>query len=987
MDALFRALRQACSPGVWSRGVEIARADSVVGIRAGDDEVELQVTAPGEVVGTTVFLYPEDEDWSCECNHPGDACMHAAAAAIALRQARSSGEALPGQSRALAGGTGPRPTATVGYRLERAHDRLALHRYLQSGDEGVPLEVSLPAAVEGKAGMPVTASRADFAVDVLISRYGEGPIAQGTVAKTLEALSRVGNVTYGGKSVSFGEPRCGLQIVVEDCAEGLRARLLPDPKVDETFANGALRIGDTLHPLGSHGLSEREYGELKRGKIYPPTEQTELVGHTIPRWEERIPVKITAAIAGRAQASIKPRLQIDTRRVGDALELFPTVVYGDPAVARLHDDRLVSIGNGAIPQRDTARERHLLRVLRSAELEPGVRVRLEAAQAIEVLERLREERPLRRAIAGSGAEQFFAVGKLEPHMEISAEGQADVWFAPASGEGSLRADPAAVVRAWEQNQPLVPLLQGGFGELPREWLATMGHRLKGFLQARELARDGNLPAWSMADAGALHADLNPHGATPPAWSNLRRLLQSDEEQAAPALPADLQAELRPYQQDGVAWLTLLRRLGLGGLLADDMGLGKTLQALCVVQRPALVVAPASVLFNWHQEARKFRPGLKVSVYHGAGRRLDPEADLTLTTYAVLRLDIEQLRAVRWDTVILDEAQTIKNPSSQVAQAAYRLQGTFKLALTGTPVENRLDDLWSELSFANPGLLGSRDDFSQTYAKPIAAGEAGVAVRLRERVRPFVLRRLKGEVAKDLPPRTDITLPIELGEAEREAYHAVHAATRKKVVEELGAGANAIQLLEALLRLRQAACHAALVPGFEHRSQSSSAKLTALVEHLEAAHAEGSKALVFSQWTSMLNLVEPALQRADIPFTRLDGATRDREGVVSSFQSHGGPPVMLISLKAGGTGLNLTAADHVFLLDPWWNPAAEDQAADRAHRIGQDKPVWVYRLVAKDTVEERILALQQAKRELAEAAVGRGTGGGTLTRDELLALLD
>jgi SNF2 family DNA or RNA helicase len=389
-----------------------------------------------------------------------------------------------------------------------------------------------------------------------------------------------------------------------------------------------------------------------------------------------------------------------------------------------------------------------------------------------------------------------------------------------------------------------------------------------------------------------------------------------------------------------------------------------------------------VLPNWEEETRRFRPALRIGLYHGPRRTLDPTANVTLTSYAILRLDADALAAVGWDAVVLDESQAIKNPTSQVARAAYALRAGFRLALTGTPVENRLDELWSQLHFTNPGLLGGRGDFDRLTARKVAEGDAEAAARLRERTRPFVLRRTKREVAPELPPRTEVVLHAVLSDPERLLYDTVRAATRAEVVEKLAAGASPLQVLEALLRLRQAACHPGLLPG--HDAESSS-KLELLLESLDECVAEGHKALVFSQWTSLLDRVEPLLGRAALRFTRLDGSTRDRGAVVADFQRDDGPPVLLISLRAGGTGLNLTAADHVFILDPWWNPAVEDQAADRAHRIGQDRPVMVYRLVAENTVEERVQALQRRKRELADAALAGAAGA--LTRDDLLALLD
>jgi SNF2 family DNA or RNA helicase len=470
---------------------------------------------------------------------------------------------------------------------------------------------------------------------------------------------------------------------------------------------------------------------------------------------------------------------------------------------------------------------------------------------------------------------------------------------------------------------------------------------------------------------------------PASFERLAPLLTGFERIPEAALPADLTADLRPYQRHGVSWLSFLREAGLGAVLADDMGLGKTLQTLCALKGRTLVVCPRSVVHNWAAEIRRFRPALRASIYHGPRRALDPAADVTLTTYAILRLDAEALAKEEWDTVVLDEAQAIKNPDSQVARAAYGVRAGFRVALSGTPVENRLDELWSQLHFTNRGLLGGRSAFDERYARPIAAGQPDAAERLRKKIRPFVLRRLKKEVAPELPPRVEAVLYCELEEQERAVYDAVRAATQKEIVAQLAKGASVLAALEALLRLRQAACHPALVPG---QFATTSAKIERLVEALEEAAADGHKALVFSQWTSLLDLVEPHLVRAGIRFTRLDGSTRDRAGVVNEFQSEGGPEVLLISLKAGGTGLNLTAADHVFLMDPWWNPAVEDQAADRAHRIGQDKSVMVYRLVAKDTVEEGILGLQEKKRALADAALGEAGQAAAITREDLLALL-
>jgi SNF2 family DNA or RNA helicase len=518
--------------------------------------------------------------------------------------------------------------------------------------------------------------------------------------------------------------------------------------------------------------------------------------------------------------------------------------------------------------------------------------------------------------------------------------------------------------------------------LPADWLARHGHLVADLLAARD--EEKKLGVAALMSMGPLCDALE--APRPPELARLAPLFGEFTGIPRSRLPDGLNASLRHYQQDGVDWLTFLRDAELGAVLADDMGLGKTLQTICVLRGRALVVCPKSVVYNWVDEIARFRPGLRTAVYQGPKRQIDPKADVTLMTYSMLRLDSERLAEEPWDIVVLDEGQAIKNLGSQTARAAFALKGKFRLLLSGTPVENRLEELWSAMHFANPGLLGGVSDFQQRYASPIASGEPESAARLRAKIRPFLLRRTKREVLPELPPRTDMVLHVELDEKERSVYDAVRVATKRSVTEKLAEGGSGgvLAALEALLRLRQAACHSGLVPG---QQAETSSKIERLIEALEDAVAEGHKALVFSQWTSLLDRIEPHLHEAKIRFGRLDGSTRDRGAVVDEFQADAGPPVLIVSLKAGGTGINLTAADHVFLMDPWWNPAVEEQAADRTHRIGQTRPVMVYRMVSKDTVEEGILALQERKRRIADVALGDAGQAGGITREELLALLD
>jgi len=476
-----------------------------------------------------------------------------------------------------------------------------------------------------------------------------------------------------------------------------------------------------------------------------------------------------------------------------------------------------------------------------------------------------------------------------------------------------------------------------------------------------------------------------------------------------ALPAGLHATLRPYQHEGVTWLDFLRAHGLHGILADDMGLGKTVQALALLlrekeagrlDRPCLIVVPTSLVFNWEAEARRFAPALRVLPLHGAGRKRHfheiASADLVLTTYALLRWDREVLATRDYHYVILDEAQAIKNDRTQVAHLVRHLHARHRLTMTGTPMENHLGELWSQFAFLMPGFLGARKRFTELFRNPIERGEAGserslrASERLARRLRPFILRRSKQEVALDLPPKSEIPLYSELTGEQRTLYETVRLAYLEKVrreAENRGVERAQVTILDALLRLRQVCCHPQLLPLEMAKRVHASAKMRQLAELIPEAVEEGRRILVFSQFVRFLTLVRHWLDQHPFTYCYLDGATRQRQPVVDRFQE-GDVPLFLISLKAGGSGLNLTAADTVIHLDPWWNPAVMDQATDRAHRIGQDKPVQVYNLITRHTVEERILQLQARKQHLAtDVLTATPEGGHQLTRADLDVLFE
>lgn len=461
-------------------------------------------------------------------------------------------------------------------------------------------------------------------------------------------------------------------------------------------------------------------------------------------------------------------------------------------------------------------------------------------------------------------------------------------------------------------------------------------------------------------------------------------------------PDGFNGKLREYQRQGLGWMQFLEMFRFGGCLADDMGLGKTVQVTALLagrhlatrrrRPPSIVIVPRSLVHNWTSELSRFAPGLSVVDYTGPGRDFSAieAADVVVTTYGVVRREIEALEGIRFESVILDEAQAIKNPHSSVSKAARQLRAAHRLAVSGTPVENRLEELWSIFEFLNPGMLGSLQDF---VARTKAGDDESLALLARG-LAPLLLRRTKEEVLGELPPKTELTLYVDLQDAERVEYERLrdfYRASLSDKVESLGWSGAKIHVLEALLRLRQAACHMALIDS--SFSQVPSAKLELLIGQLESVVRSGHKALVFSQFTRLLELVRRRLEAHEMTFEYLDGKTQDRQAVVTRFQNDPACGVFLISLRAGGCGLNLTSSDYVFILDPWWNPAVEAQAIDRAHRYGQERPVFAYRLIARDTVEEKILVLKDQKRRLANAIL-RPQGGlvEELAREDLDGLL-
>ena len=986
VNDLLGDVRKEAAPAVWSAAVKLARSGAVVGVGADDEEVQLRVKTPARPLPFEVFLWPQDVDHGCDCGLPAP-CVHVCASVIALHKGLKVGQALPEPSDAF--------RVSLRYDFTTDGAKLALVRTVVWPDGRTePLHDTLAAS-------NYLASRGDTQAEALLITHPGGPLDEEKLRRLLVFLEGLPDATLDGKRVKLSDEPIPFVIKARDEGESFRVGIYRPAGLDALYLGAALRDG-VLHPTtyGDVPAAEKRAMHPRRDdRVFSSDQVAWLVSEYLPRLREYgLPVEIETARLPRPEA-LEPRIKVELNPASEGLRVKAVLVYGQPAVARIEDGKMVKLG-AVVPVRDIAAERRVARAFEElSRLPVGFERKLVPSEAIDFLHQVLPR--LDCEVSGRvDADRFNVVDTaIQPVLQVSEvpsrerSGGADpssgfrlgVRFQSEEGE----ADPDEVIRAWRMGRSLVPLLDGGYAPLPADWLKQHGALLEELMAARDA--EGRVHR----NATAALAELmeGSDGEAPSDLHKLRTWLEGADELPDLALPDGFNAELRPYQMVGFRWLGFLREMDLHGVLADDMGLGKTIQALAAIastEGPSLVVAPTSVLRNWARESARFTPDLKVNIYHGPGRVLDPTADLTVTSYALLRLDLARLREITWTYAVLDEAQAIKNPDSQTARAAFKVKAQHRLALTGTPIENRLEELWSLFKFLMPGLLGPRATFRDRFERPIEAGDQKAQALLRTRVKAYVLRRLKSQVATDLPALTDIVIRCEMSPAQRKVYETVRNAARRDVWLALSDQGNKrwqMQVLEALLRMRQACCDPSLLPG-NVGDDAPSCKLDELEELLMELVVDDHKVLIFSQWTSFLDRVETRLQTLGIDWVRLDGGTRDRQTVIDRFQSDDGPPVFLLSLKAGGTGLNLTAADYVVHLDPWWNPAVQQQATDRAHRIGQDKPVVSCRFVAENTVEERILELQEAKKALADAALGEAGGFvRALNADELRSLFE
>jgi non-specific serine/threonine protein kinase len=644
------------------------------------------------------------------------------------------------------------------------------------------------------------------------------------------------------------------------------------------------------------------------------------------------------------------------------------------------------------------KNKQIIRVRRQRELEESIRDEVVASNIIEdtpglfyanfesALDWLFDGLPkLARAkfeIMGEESLARFRVNRRKPKINMALSSEVD-WFdlnleIEFDGIGLTLAE---LKKALQKEKKFVRLRNGSIARLPEklirkfQYLIEFGQTSDGKIRFR----DHHL---SFVDKLLDEADKREVDEF--SQQKLERLEEFTRIKTS-KIPKNLKGELRDYQKAGYNWLNFLKEFSFGGCLADDMGLGKTVQTLAFIQNeinnknlPNLIVSPTSVLFNWQREIEKFTPDIEFVLHYGTKRSRDVRAlrnkTLILTTYGHLRRDINFLKDIDFHYIILDESQNIKNPQSETAQASRNLNSKNRLALTGTPVENNTMDLWSQFSFLSPGLLGSQSFFKETFMRPIEKGQdVQAANTLKKLIFPFILRRTKDEVVKELPPKVESVIYSPMSDAQQKIYDQVRETYRKSIIEDIeskGLNKSTMRVLEGLTKLRQVACHPHLV---DNSFSEEAGKFEALKLMIDDIISEDHKVLVFSQFVRMLTIIREHFEEQAIDYSYLDGSTKDREGAVDKFQNDDHIKIFLISLKAGGIGLNLTAADYVIHYDPWWNPAVEMQAIDRAHRIGQTKKVFAYKLIAKDSVEEKILQLQVQKKELVKKLITTESG--------------
>jgi non-specific serine/threonine protein kinase len=876
----------------------------------------------------------------------------------------------------------------------RSRPNLQLEPVREPGD--------LSACLNAGSGAPLLASLAamnDSYNYYTRSKTNPIPLLWTTSAPVFHAAS------YGrlGSEITVCPDPCELEMAVTHASDGTRLTTLlraGGQVLPVEFRKGTalvskappvLLVEDNLYRITRPAAGEVVERLLSQPELFvPPADEAEFLEKFYPRLARHVDLRGDAIEWQEVVAPPVPRLYLSENKGAIAATL--RFGYGE-----------IEAACEAKPEVEMIRQApgswNLVRVLRDLESEnratellADARYGLKRGDApgqYEIRARVHAVDFLMRCVpllAGQGFEIYgeeqlksARVNRSQPSISFSVKSGID-WFdlEAAVKFGEQEVALADIRKALRRKERFIRLADGTIGQIPDEWL----DRYRNVFALGEEQGDGLRYTGGQITLLDQLLEQGDRVRTDEGFRRQRERMRSFESIRPHELPGGFNGELRPYQKAGYDWLHFLHEYEFGGCLADDMGLGKTVQVLTFLQslreggqaRAAdLIVLPKSLLVNWQREAERFTPNLRLMEYHGYAREKDTSAfdrvDLVITTYGTMLKDVELLGRYRFHYVVLDESQAIKNPASQSARAVRLLQSDHRLVMTGTPVENNTIELWSQFAFLNPGLLGSMDYFKEEFANRIEKnGDLESAEFLRRMVYPFILRRTKEQVAPELPPLTERVLYTDMEPEQRKLYEKTRDYYRGLLMGMIdGASMNdaRMKILEGLLRLRQICIHPRLVDG---NYAGESAKFELLFETLDTLAAEGHKALIFSQFVETLELVRAHLDGQGTRYTFLTGKTPDRQDQVDRFQNDPALPFFLISLKAGGVGLNLTAADYVIHIDPWWNPAVEMQASDRAHRIGQERPVFVFKLIARDTVEEKILELQERKKGLVDQLI-------------------
>ena len=745
VEGVVRSAQRSISASGWNAAVRLVRQGAVRAQAIDGDEVELIVRTRDIGGAREVTLFVDDEEWGCDCDSREDCCVHVAAAAIWYANRPEHALAIPKKEKTM--------RVRIEYVLTVVKATVKVARYV-CYNNGV--RSLLEQSLESKS---LSATAPDAAIERILLKSKNGFLSGPEARTFLSLLPKGTSVTLDDEVILVNSEPVFFVLRVTDLEDDFKIGLYRPSGIASLMRGAAVKNGE-LRPTSAGTLTAEEQRTYTIGKRVSASAVGNLVRDIIPALEKKIPIEVVSTRLPTL-AVLNPTVQIALSQSDRGLNVAANIVYGDPPIAIVKGSTVQALGS-VVVTRDLARERLIKREFHDdTGLHVGASIHLDPAEAARFLA-LGLRKFKGQVVGGVEIDDFdLSEVPLTPRLEVSTVDDGYYFDAIFEHEGR-QLETQSVLTAWEKNASVVPLMGGGFAPLPLDWLEKHGSIVAELLDSR--TAEGTVDMHATAALADLIDDVE--GQAPEALTRLHSWLASGDDLKETEPHPGLQATLRPYQETGRRWLEFLRSTGLHGILADDMGLGKTVQALAAILEAgghSLVVAPTSVIPGWASEAGRFAPELKVNLYHGPSRKLDPEADITVTSYALLRLDIEQLSEIEWMYAILDEAQAIKNPASLTARSARRLQAKHRLALTGTPVENRLDELWSIFRFLAPGLLGSRRSFRDQFSNRIAEGDTEASLRLRKRVKPYLLRRIKSEVATDLPSLTDIVVRCSMGE--------------------------------------------------------------------------------------------------------------------------------------------------------------------------------------------------------------------------------